>query len=78
MVHPPVRATRLNLVEFTSRSFGADCSLPDDFEDLSTLASQILAFEQHYNTTGRPPDLKFTRTELHRLLSVQAPPRTSR
>lgn len=29
---------------------------PDDFEDLDTLAAQILAFEQHYNATAKPFD----------------------
>jgi hypothetical protein len=42
---------------------------PDDFEDLDSLAAQILAFEQHYNTTARPFDWKFTRTDLNQLLT---------
>lgn len=42
---------------------------PDDFADLGVLASQILAFEQHYNTVATPFDRKFTRTNLNQLLT---------
>jgi hypothetical protein len=42
---------------------------PDDFEDLDELATQILAFEKHYNAAARPFGWKFTRTDLNRLLT---------
>jgi hypothetical protein len=42
---------------------------PDDFEDLDELATQILAFDKHYNAAARPFDWKFTRTDLNRLLA---------
>ena len=42
---------------------------PDDFEDLDELATQILAFEKHYNAAARPLDWKFTRADLNRLLA---------
>lgn len=42
---------------------------PDDFADLDILASQILAFEQHYNAAATPFGWKFTRTDLNRLLT---------
>jgi hypothetical protein len=42
---------------------------PDDFTGLDALASQIQAFEQHYNAAARPFDCKFTRADLNRLLT---------
>jgi transposase len=69
MVHLPVHASWLNQVEVYFSVIQRKLLTPDDFEDLETLAAQILAFEQHYNTTARPFDWKFTRTDLNTLLA---------
>ena len=69
MVHLPVHASWLNQVEVYFSVIQRKLLTPDDFEDLETLAEQILAFEQHYNATARPFDWKFTRTDLNRLLT---------
>lgn len=69
MVHLPVHASWLNQVEIYFSVIQRKLLTPDDFEDLDTLAGQILAFEQHYNATARPFDWKFTRTDLNQLLA---------
>ena len=69
MVHLPVHASWLNQVEVYFSVIQRKLLTPDDFEDLESLAAQILAFEQHYNTTARPFDWKFTRADLNRLLT---------
>jgi hypothetical protein len=47
----------------------AQAAHPHDFEGLDELASQILAFENHYNAIARPFDWRFTRTDLNQLLA---------
>jgi transposase len=69
MVHLPVHASWLNQVEVYFSVIQRKLLTPDDFEDLESLAEQILAFEQHYNATARPFDWKFTRADLNRLLT---------
>ena len=69
MVHLPVHASWLNQVEVYFSVIQRKLLTPDDFEDLDDLATQILAFEKHYNAAARPFDWKFTRTDLNRLLA---------
>jgi len=69
MVHLPVHASWLNQVEVYFSVIQRKLLTPDDFEDLESLATQILAFEQHYNATARPFDWKFTRADLNQLLT---------
>ena len=69
MVHLPVHASWLNQVEIYFSVIQRKLLTPDDFADLDILASQILAFEDHYNATARPFDWKFTRTDLNQLLN---------
>jgi len=69
MVHLPVHASWLNQIEVYFSVLQRKLLTPDDFEDLESLAAQILAFEQHYNATATPFDWKFTRTDLNRLLT---------
>jgi transposase len=69
MVHLPVHASWLNQVEVYFSVIQRKLLTLDDFEDLESLAAQILAFEQHYNATARPFDWKFTRADLNRLLT---------
>ena len=69
MVHLPVHASWLNQIEVYFSVIQRKLLTPDDFEDLDALAAQILAFEQHYNTSASPFDWRFTRTDLNRLLT---------
>jgi hypothetical protein len=67
---PPARPRLwLNQVEVYFSVIQRKLLTPDDFEDLDELATQILAFEKHYNAAARPFDWKFTRTDLNRLLA---------
>lgn len=69
MVHLPVHASWLNQVEIYFSVIQRKLLSPDDFEDLDELATQILAFEKHYNAAARPFDWRFTRTNLNQLLT---------
>ena len=69
MVHLPVHASWLNQVEIYFSVIQRKLLTPDDFEALDELETQILAFENHYNTVARPFDWKFTRTDLNQLLT---------
>ena len=69
MVHLPVHASWLNQVEIYFSVIQRKLLTPDDFGDLDSLAAQILAFEQHYNTNARPFDWKFNRNDLNQLLA---------
>jgi transposase len=69
MVHLPVHASWLNQVEVYFSVIQRKLLTPDDFGDLDSLAEQVLAFEQHYNTAARPFDWRFTRTDLNQLLT---------
>ena len=65
MVHLPVHASWLNQVPVIQRKL----LTPDNFGDPDSLAEQILAFEQHYNTAARPFDWRFTCKDLNQLLT---------
>jgi len=69
MVHLPVHASWLNQIEVYFSVIQRKLLTPDDFEDLDELASQILAFEQHYNAAASPFDWRFTRADLNQLLT---------
>ena len=42
---------------------------PNNFDSLDHLAQRITTFETHYNRTATPFDWRFTRTDLHHLLT---------
>jgi len=69
MVHLPVHASWLNQVEVYFSVIQRKLLTPDDFEDLDELATQILAFEKHYNAAARPFGWKLTRADLNRFLT---------
>jgi uncharacterized protein YdaL len=69
MVHLPVHASWLNQVEIYFSVIQRKLLTPGDFEDPDELATQILAFQKHYNTAARPFGWKFTRADLNRLLA---------
>lgn len=69
MVHLPVHAFWLNQVEVYFSVLQRKLLSPDDFKGLDELASQILAFEDHYNAAVRPFDWKFTRIDFDRILA---------
>ncbi|WP_433521532.1 IS630 family transposase [Nocardia pseudovaccinii] len=68
MIHLPVHASWLNQVEIYFSAVQRKALTPDDFPDLDTLTTRLLAFQNRYNTAARPFDWTFTRSDLNNLL----------
>jgi len=78
LVHLPVHASWLNQIEIVFSIIQRKVIKPGDFADLDALADRLVAFEARYNTTARPFDWTFTRTdliELCRRIEDREPPR---
>jgi transposase len=69
MVHLPVHASWLNQVEIYFSVVQRKALRPDDFPNLDAVASHLMAFQGHYNSTAQPFDWTFTRTDLNQLLT---------
>lgn len=65
LVHLPVHASWLNQVEIYFSILQRKAITGADFPNLDTLAARIMAFQEHYNTTGEPFDWKYTRRDLN-------------
>jgi transposase len=68
LVHLPVHASWLNQIEIYFSVVQRKVVKPADFNDLDTLATRLLAFQDRYNATARPFDWRFTRDDLTALL----------
>lgn len=74
LVHLPVHASWLNQIEIVFSVIQRKVIKPADFADLDALAARLTAFESRYNATATPFDWRFTRNDLHDMLSrVDAP-----
>jgi hypothetical protein len=62
LVHLPVHASWLNQIVFSV--IQRKVIKPADFADLDALAARLRAFEPRYNTTARPFDWRFNRSDL--------------
>lgn len=69
MVHTPVHASWLNQVEIYFSVVQRKVISPNDFTDLAEVEQRLTDFEQRYNQTARPFRWKFTRDDLHDLLT---------
>jgi transposase len=69
MVHTPVHASWLNQVEVYFSVVQRKVVSPNDFTDLAEVEQRLAGFEQRYNATARPFRWKFTRDDLHDLLT---------
>lgn len=69
MVHLPVHASWLNQVEIYFSVVQRKALNPDDFPDLDAVATRLVAFQDHYNSTAQPFDWTFSRADLNRLLT---------
>ena len=69
LVHTPVHASWLNQVEIYFSVLQRKLLTPNDFADLHELEDRILAFQAHYEIIAEPFEWKFTRADLHRLLT---------
>jgi DDE superfamily endonuclease len=68
-VHTPVHASWLNQIEIYFSVVQRKLLTPNDFPDLKTLEQQLLSFQNHYEKIARPFKWKFTKKDLHRILS---------
>ena len=69
LVHLPIHASWLNQIEVVFSIVQRKVLTPNDLADLEQLASRLHAFEARFNSTARPFDWRFGRTELEALLS---------
>ncbi len=78
LVHLPIHASWLNQVEIYFSVLQRKAISPVDFTDLDALAERILAFQSRYNTSARPFDWTFTRTDLRTLADRMDMPQPTR
>lgn len=69
MVHTPVHASWLNQVEIFFSVVQRKVVSPNDFTDLAEVEQRLAEFEKRYNATAKPFGWKFTRDDLHDLLT---------
>jgi hypothetical protein len=69
MVHTPVHASWLNQVEIYFSVVQRKVVSPNDFTDLAEVEQRLADFEKRYNATAKPFQWKFTRRDLHDLLT---------
>ena len=69
LVHTPVHASWINQAEIYFCVVQRKVLTPNDFPDLDTLEQRLLAFARHYEQIAQPFKWKFTRADLHTLLS---------
>lgn len=75
LVHTPVHASWLNQIEIYFSIVQRKVLTPNDFTSTNLLESSILAFQERYSSVATPFAWRFTRDDLHRLLTkVQATP----
>jgi len=68
MIHTPVHASWLNQIEIFFSIIQKKVISPNNFANLTELASTLLAFVQRYNKTAKPFNWKFTSADLTRML----------
>ncbi len=69
LIHLPVHASWLNQIEIYFSVVARKVLTPNDFAGLEVLAKCLLAFQERYEQAAEPFAWKFTRHDLHRLLS---------
>ncbi len=68
LVHLPVHASWLNQIEIYFSIVQRKVLTPNDFTDLDEVEARLLAFERRYESSARPFEWKFTRSDLDALL----------
>ena len=69
LVHTPVHASWLNQVEIYFSILQRKVLTPNEFPDLPTVQTQIMDFQQRYESIAKPFEWKFTRQDLQRVLA---------
>ena len=69
VVHTPIHASWLNQAEIYFSVVQRKVVTPNDFADLDALEHHLLAFGRRYEQIAAPFQWKFTRVDLHQLLT---------
>jgi hypothetical protein len=69
VVHTPIHASWLNQAEIYFSVVQRKVVTPNDFDDLAALEAHLLAFGRRYEQIAAPFQWKFTRADLHQLLT---------
>lgn len=69
LIHGPVHASWINQIEIYFSVLHRKALTPNDFSSLQALKERILGFQQFYEEIAKPFEWKFTREDLHRLMS---------
>jgi hypothetical protein len=69
LVHTPVHASWLNQIEIYFSILQRKVLTPNDFCDLVDLQTQIMDFQQLYESIAKPFEWKFTRADLNRIMA---------
>ena len=72
LVHTPIHASWLNQIEIYFSIVQRKVLTPNDFSSVAQLKSTILSFQQRYSSIATPFAWRFSREDLHRLLSKLA------
>ena len=68
-VHTPVHASWLNQIEIYFSVVQRKVLTPNGFKDLKTLEQHLIDFQAHYEKIVKPFKWKFTKKDLHKVLS---------
>jgi hypothetical protein len=68
LIHLPIHASWLNQVEIYFSVVQRKVVAPNDFTDLASVETRLLAFQDHYEQIATPFEWKFTKKDLHTLL----------
>lgn len=77
LVHTPVHASWLNQIEIYFSVVQRKLLTSGNFQNLTELETQLLAFQSRYEKTAIPFEWKFTRLDLKRVLAKLEPQTTS-
>lgn len=69
LVHTPVHASWLNQIEIYFSIIQRKVLTPNDFESIDSLTNTLINFQLQYEKIARPFKWKFTKEDLHRVLS---------
>jgi transposase len=69
LIHLPTHASWLDQAEIYFSVVQRKALTPNDFTDLGQIRDRLAAFETRYNAIAKPFSWKFTRTDLHDLMS---------
>jgi Protein of unknown function (DUF3703)/DDE superfamily endonuclease len=77
LVHLPIHASWLNQIEIVFSIIQRKVIKPADFADLDALADRLRRFEDRYNQTAGPFELRFTTDDLTTMLQRVYTPNTA-